>query len=120
MSINSVTISGNLTRDAELKSTSSGSQIMHFCVAVNARRKGANGEWEDYPNFIDCTMFGTRAEKLAPILTKGLKVAVDGSLSQYSWEKDGQKRSKVEVLANQIELLSSKDRQRQAQDEYGF
>ena len=120
MSINSATISGNLTRDAELKTTQGGAQVLHFCVAVNARRKGQSGEWEDYPNYIDCTMFGTRAEKLAPILTKGLKVAVDGSLSQYSWEKDGQKRSKVEVLANQIELLSARDRSQQQQDEYGF
>ena len=86
MSINRVVISGNLTRDAELRQTQSGSSILAFGVAVNDRRKNSQtGEWEDYPNYIDCTMFGPRAEKLAQYLTKGLKVAIEGKLRYSSW-----------------------------------
>lgn len=106
MSINHVTISGNLTRDPELRQTPSGMSILHIGIAVNDRRKGADGAWEDYPNFIDCTMFGARAEKLSPRLSKGMKVAIEGKLRWSQWEKDGQKRSKIEVIVNEIELLS--------------
>lgn len=109
MSINRVMISGNLTRDAELRSTQSGMAILGFGVAVNDRLKNKHtGEWEDYPNFVDCTMFGTRAEKLQPYLAKGAKVAIDGKLSYRSWEKDGQRRSKLEVIVDEIEFMSSK------------
>ena len=109
MSINRVAISGNLTRDAELRTTQSGMSILDFGVAVNDRRKNQKtGEWEDYPNFVDCTMFGTRAEKLQPYLTKGTKVAIEGKLSYRSWEKDGQRRSKLEVVVDEIEFMSSK------------
>ena len=106
MGINRVNLSGNLTRDAELRSTQSGMGILSFGVAVNDRRKNPQtGEWEDYPNFVDCTMFGTRAEKLAQYLTKGMKVAVDGKLRYSSWERDGQRRSKLEVIVDEIELM---------------
>ena len=109
MSINRVMISGNLTRDAELRSTQSGTYILGMGIAVNDRRKNQKtGEWEDYPNFVDCTMFGTRAEKLQPYLTKGTKVAIEGKLSYRSWEKDGQHRSKLEVIVDEIEFMSSK------------
>ena len=109
MSINRVMISGNLTRDAELRSTQSGTSMLGMGIAVNDRRKNQKtGEWEDYPNFVDCTMFGTRAEKLQPYLTKGAKVAVEGKLSYRSWEKDGQRRSKLEVIVDEIEFMSSK------------
>lgn len=106
MSINHVTISGNLTRDPELRQTPSGMAILHIGIAVNDRRKGADGAWEDVPNFIDCTMFGARAEKLSPRLSKGMKVAIEGKLRWSQWEKDGQKRSKIEVIVTEIELLS--------------
>ena len=110
MSINHVAISGNLTRDSELRSTQGGTSILGMGVAVNERRKNAStGEWEDYPHFVDCTMFGTRAEKLQPYLTKGTKVAIDGRLRYSSWEKDGQKRSKLEVVVDEIEFMSRKD-----------
>lgn len=110
MSINHVAISGNLTRDSELRTTQGGTAILGFGVAVNERHKNAaTGEWEDYPNFIDCTMFGTRAEKLAQYLVKGCKVAIDGRLRYSAWEKDGQKRSKVEVIVDEIEFMSRKD-----------
>lgn len=109
MSINHVTITGNLTRDPDLRSTASGMPVLGFGVAVNDRRKNsATGEWEDYPNFIDCTMFGTRAEKITPYLSKGTKVAIDGKLRWSQWERDGQKRSKIEVIVDEIEFLSQR------------
>ena len=109
MSINRVMISGNLTRDAELRSTQSGMSILDFGVAVNDRRKNQKtGEWEDWPNFVDCTMFGTRAEKLKPYLTKGSKVALEGKLRYSSWESSGQRRSKLEVIVDELEFMSSK------------
>ena len=109
MSINRVTISGNLTRDADLRSTQGGMAIMGFGVAVNDRRKNQQtGEWEDYPNFVDCTMFGTRAEKLQPYMAKGTKVAIEGKLRYSSWEHEGQRRSKLEVIVDEIEFMSSR------------
>ena len=110
MSINSVSISGNLTRDAELKETKAGKTILAFGVAVNESRKNAqSGEYENYANFIDCAMFGTRAEKIAQYLKKGAKVSVLGHLRQTRWESDGQKRSKVEIIVEEIEFMSSKN-----------
>ena len=110
MSINRATISGNLTRDAELRSTASGTPVLSFTVAVNDRRKSnQTGEWEDVPNFIDCTMFGTRAQSLSQYLTKGTKVAVEGKLRWSQWERDGQKRSKVEVMAETVELMQRRE-----------
>lgn len=115
MSINHVTISGNLTRDAELRTTPGGSNVLAFGVAVNERRKNSRtGEWEDVPNFVDCTMFGTRAEKLAQYLTKGTKVAIEGRLHYSSWEKDGQRRSKLDVYVDELEFMS-RSGQQQAQ-----
>lgn len=109
MSINVVSISGNLTRDPELKQTASGTQVLTFGVAVNDRRKNPQtGEWEDVPNFVDCDMFGARAEALSRYLAKGSKVAVSGKLHYSSWTaKDGSKRSKLGVTANDVEFLSA-------------
>ena len=99
MSINRVIISGNLTRDPELRSTQSGMDVMSFGVAVNDRRRNPQtNEWEDYPNFVDCTMFGNRARSLHQYLSKGTKVAIEGKLRWSQWERDGQKRSKLEVI----------------------
>lgn len=109
MSINKAIVSGNLTRDAELRQTQGGMEVLSFSVAVNDRRKDASGEWKDYPNYIDCTMFGTRAGKLAAYLTKGTKVCAEGKLRWSQWEKDGQKRSKVEVVVEEIELMSRRE-----------
>lgn len=108
MSINSVNISGNLTRDSKLSQTPSGMQVLQFGVAVNDRKKNASGEWEDYPNYIDCVMFGQRAVALKQHLVKGTKVSIDGKLRYSSWEKDGQRRSKVEVVVDEIEFMSRK------------
>lgn len=110
MSINRVTITGNLTRDGELRSTQSGTHVLGLGVAVNDRRRNQQtGDWEDYANFIDCTMFGTRAEKIAPYLKRGTKVAIEGKLRWSQWERDGQKRSKIEVIVDEIEFMSSRN-----------
>lgn len=108
MSLNSVAISGNITRDPELRQTAGGTSVLAFGVAVNGRRKNASGEWEDVPDFVDCTMFGTRADALAKYLHKGTKVAVHGRLRYSSWERDGQKRSKLEVVADELDFMSQR------------
>ena len=110
MSINRVIISGNLTRDPELRSTQSGMDVMSFGVAVNDRRRNPQtNEWEDYPNFVDCTMFGNRARSLHQYLSKGTKVAIEGKLRWSQWERDGQKRSKIEVIVDEIEFMTSRN-----------
>lgn len=108
MSINRVALSGNLTREPELRATQGGMQILNFDMAFNDRRKNAqSGEWEDVPNFIKCVLFGKRAEALSRILTKGGKVSLEGKLRYSSWEKDGSKRSMIEVVVEEIELMSA-------------
>lgn len=110
MSINRVVISGNLTRDPELRSTAGGTGVLSLGVAVNDRRKNPQtGDWEDYPNFIDCTMFGARAEAVARFLRKGQKVTIEGKLRWSQWERDGQKRSKIEVIVDEIEFMTARD-----------
>ena len=108
MSINKVMISGNLTRDAEVRTTQGGMTILNMGVAVNDRRRNQNVAWEDYANFIDCTMFGRRAESIAQYLTKGTKVAIEGKLHYSSWEdrNTGQRRSKLDVTIDEIEFMS--------------
>lgn len=109
--INSVTICGNLTRDPETRQTASGMQIMSFGVASNERKKNPQtGEWEDYANFIDVTMFGNRVDALSGILAKGMKVCIHGKLHYSSWDdkNGGGKRSKLEVIADSIELMAQR------------
>ena len=114
MSINRVNISGNLTRDPEIRATQAGTSILTFGVAVNDRRRNPQtGEWEDYPNYIDCVVFGARAEPLSRFLTKGSKVAIEGKLRWSQWERDGQKRSKIEVIVDEVEFLSPRQNQGQ-------
>ena len=110
MSINTCIISGNLTRDAELRATAAGNPVCSFGVAVNDRRRNQNGEWEDYANFVDCTIFGRRAEAIAKYLTKGAKVALEGRLHYSSWEdrNGGGRRSKLDVTVDEIEFMSSR------------
>lgn len=104
MSINKVALSGNLTREPELRTTGGGTSVLSFGLAVNDRHKNAStGEWEDYANFVDCTMFGNRAESLTKLLKKGCKVFLEGKLRYSQWERDGQKRSKIEVVVNDID-----------------
>ena len=111
MSINRVLLSGNLTADPELRNTAGGLPVLGFGMAVNDRRKNQQtGEWEDHPNFVSCTLFGTRAESIKPYLSKGSKVAIEGKLRWSQWEsKDGGKRSKLEVVVDEIEFMSKKD-----------
>lgn len=110
MSINKVMITGNLTRDPELRATPSGTSVLSFGVAVNDRRKNQQtGEWEDRPNYIDCTVFGARADALNRYLSKGTKVAIEGKLQWHQWEKDGQKRSKIDVIVDDLEFMTSRD-----------
>ena len=106
MSINIVTLSGNLTRDPELRQAGNTS-VLSFGVAVNDRRRNPqSGQWENVPNFVDCIIFGSRADALAGLLHKGSKVAIDGKLRYSSWDgKDGKKRSKLEVVVNELELM---------------
>lgn len=121
MSINRVAVSGNLTRDPELRVTPGGTQVLGFGVAVNDRRRNQQtGEWEDYPNFIDCTMFGNRAEALSRILRKGMKVAIDGKLRYSSWEdkNGGGRRSKVEIIPDEVVLMSQNPNGQQAPQQY--
>lgn len=115
MSINQVTITGNLTRSPELRATQSGTAVLSFGIAVNDRRKNASGQWEDVPNFFECVTFGNRATALSDILTKGMKVAVAGKLHYSSWEKDGQKHSKVDIIANEVELMQNRKPQQEYQ-----
>lgn len=112
MSINRVALTGRITREPELRRTASGMAILNLGVAVNDRRKDPkSGEWGDYANFIDCVMFGTRAESISNYLHKGIKVAIDGKLRWSQWEREGQKRSKVEVTVDDIEILTPKGEQ---------
>lgn len=117
MSINRVIISGNLTRDPELKRTQGGMAVLQLGLAVNDRRKNQQtGEWEDVANFVDCTMFGTRAEKVAQYLSKGSKVTIEGKLRYHAWEaQDGSKRSKLEVVVDEIDLGPRTAQQQPAQ-----
>jgi single-strand DNA-binding protein len=104
-----VKLTGNLTRDPELRSTPGGMSVLKLRMAVNDRRKNAqSGEWEDVPNYVDVTMFGTRAESLARYLSKGSKIAVEGKLRWSEWESQGEKRSKLEVVADDVEFMSSR------------
>lgn len=110
MSINRVSLSGNLTRDPELRTTASGMAVLSLGIAVNDRRKNnQTGEWEDYANFIDCTMFGTRAQTIAQYLHKGQRVMLDGKLRYSTWERDGQKRSKIEVIIDDIDFSGTRN-----------
>ena len=108
--INRVTITGNLTRDPELRSLPSGTSVCSLRVAVNSRRKDQSGEWVDKPNYFDVTVWGAQGENCASYLFKGRPVAVDGRLDWREWEaKDGSKRQSVEIIADTVQFLGSRD-----------
>ena len=106
MSLNTLTLSGNLGADAELRCTKGGSAVLTFSLAVNERVPKGDGTWGDRTNWIDCTMFGKRAESLAPYLRKGNKVSIVGHLHQSVWQHEGQNRRRLEVRVDEIELMS--------------
>lgn len=115
--INHCVLAGNLTREVELKQTQGGTSIINFGIAVNERVKNnQTGQWEDRPNFFECVCFGKRADGLAKVLSKGQKIAVSGHLRYNSWEaKDGSKRSKVEVVVDDVEFMSQRRDNAQSQ-----
>ena len=109
MSINRVIVSGNLTRDPELRMAGT-TPVLQMGIAVNDRKKNAStGEWEDVPNYFDVVVWGARGESLSRFLAKGMKVCVAGKLRWSQWEKDGAKRSKVEIVADEVEFMTPKD-----------
>ena len=105
--INRVVLTGNLTRDPELRSTPSGTSVCGLRVACNTRRKDASGQWVDKPNFFDVTVWGAQGENCAQYLSKGRPVAIDGRLEWREWEaKDGSgKRQSVEIVADSVQFL---------------
>ena len=108
--INTVVITGNLTRDPEMRSTGGGTQICGLRVAVNSRRKDQSGNWVDKPNYFDVTVFGAQGENCATYLTKGRPVAIEGRLDWREWEgQNGEKRQAVSIIANTVQFLGSRD-----------
>ena len=118
--MNFAVIGGNLTRDAELKTTPGGTVVLQIGVAVNDRRKDRDGNWGDYVSFFDCVLFNTRAEKLHQYLTKGTRVHITGKLRQQRWQTEqGENRSRVEILVDDIDFDSREQRpQQQASSVY--
>jgi single-strand DNA-binding protein len=113
--INRVTLVGRLTRDPELRHLPSGQPVLQLGLAVNGRQRDDAGNWTDKPNFFDVKVFGNQAESLSQHLAKGRRVGIDGRLDWSSWETDGQKRSKVEVIAFQVQFLDSRSDGEQSQ-----
>jgi len=109
--INRVTVTGNLTKDPELRSTSGGTQVCKLRIAVNSRRKSESGEWVDKPNYFDVTVWGAQGENCATYLAKGRPVAIDGRLDWREWDAaDGSgKRQAVEIIAESVQFLGSRD-----------
>jgi single-strand DNA-binding protein len=101
-SLNQVTIMGNLTRDPELRQTPTGQDVVSFSVALNRSYKDAEGEWKEQTDYIDVTAWSALATLVSARATKGTPVLVSGRLQSRSWEQDGVKRSKVEVLAQDV------------------
>ncbi len=106
-SLNQVTLMGNLTRDPELRNTPSGQSVCSFSLALNRAYKNQAGEWQEATDYIDVVAWGPLGERVAQYLHKGRRALVNGRLQSRSWEQDGQKRSKVEVLANDVTFLDS-------------
>jgi len=107
-SLNQVTLMGNLTRDPELRQTPTGQNVTSFSLALNRSYKDASGEWQEATDYIDIVAWGPLAERVSQYLTKGRRCLVQGRLQSRSWEQDGQKRNKVEVLANDVTFLDSR------------
>lgn len=115
--INKAIISGNLTRDPELRQTQSGTAVLSMAVAVNERVKH-DDQWEDRPSYVDVTVWGARAEALSKFLRKGLRVAVSGRLRQDRWQdkQTGENRSRLGIVADEVDVMTPRDggRERQA------
>ncbi|MEI7838650.1 MAG: single-stranded DNA-binding protein [bacterium] len=107
-SLNQVTLMGNLTRDPELKQTPNGQSVCSFSLALNRSYKDASGEWKEVTDYVDVIAWSNLGERVAQYVTKGRRVLVQGRLQSRSWEQDGAKRSKVEVLANEVTFLDGR------------
>lgn len=107
-SLNQVILMGNLTRDPELRQTPGGQQVCSFSLALNRSYKDQSGEWQEVTDYIDVVAWGPLGERVAQYLKKGSRALVQGRLQSRSWEQEGQKRSKVEVLANDVTFLDSR------------
>jgi single-strand DNA-binding protein len=108
--INVVVLTGNLTRDPELRSLPSGMSVCSLRIASNTRRKGQSGEWEDKANYFDVTVWGAQGENCAQYLSKGRPVAVDGRLEWREWEtENGQKRQAIDIIADSVQFLGSRE-----------
>src|SRR5213080_5255250 len=106
--INRVVLTGNLTRDPELRNTNSGTSVCSLRIATNSRRKDASGNWVEKPNYFDVTVWGAQGENCAQYLSKGRPVAIDGRLNWREWQdKDGNKRQSVDIIADNVQFLSS-------------
>lgn len=108
-SFNQVTLMGNLTRDPELRNTPNGQSVCSFSLALNRSYKGADGNWQEATDYVDIVAWGPLGERVAQYLTKGRPALVSGRLQSSSWEKDGQKRTKVEVVAQDVTFLGGRD-----------
>lgn len=108
-SFNQVTLMGNLTRDPELRTTPNGQSVCSFSLALNRSYKAADGNWTEVTDFVDIVAWGPLGERVAQYLTKGRPALVSGRLQSSSWEKDGQKRTKVEVVANDVTFLGGRE-----------
>lgn len=106
---NRVILMGNLTRDIQLRYTPGGTPVTEVGMAVSDRRKGQNGEWIDETTFVEITFWGRTAEVAAEYLSKGSPVFIEGRLKYDSWEKDGQKHSKLRVVCDRMQMLGSRD-----------
>lgn len=104
-SINNVMMMGNLTRDPELRQTPNGRSVVNFSLALNSAYKDASGEWQEVTDFVDVVAWGPLAERVAQYMSKGRRCFVQGRLQSRNWEQDGQKRTKIEVLANDVTFL---------------
>lgn len=107
-SLNQVFLMGNLTRDPELRQTPSGQNVCSFSLALNRSYKDQSGEWQEATDYIDIVAWGPLGERVSQYLSKGRRCLVQGRLQSRSWEQEGQKRSKVEVLANDVTFLDSR------------
>ncbi len=108
--INRVVLTGNLTRDPELRSTNSGTSVCSLRLACNTRRKDGSGQWVDKPNYFDITVWGAQGENCAQYLSKGRPVAVDGRLEWREWDTpEGHKRQAIDIIADSVQFLGSRD-----------